>query len=82
MKVERLFDPADLGRALTEGHVRVQSHPLLPLSIYNYTEKAAYDGIWNEVTLQCRGLIVADNGDVVARPFRKFFNYGQAGAPP
>ena len=80
-KIDALFPRAALDEAISSGHVRVQTHPDLPLSIYNYTEKAAYDGVWNEVTLQCRGLIVNDDGDVVARPFRKFFNYGQAGAP-
>lgn len=81
MKIESLFDPDDLSRAITDGHVRAQIHSALPLLIYNYTEKAAYDGVWNEVTLQCRGLILTDDGEVVARPFRKFFNYGQPGAP-
>jgi RNA ligase len=50
----------------------------MPLAIYNYTEKAAYDRVWNDVTRQCRGLI-ADimTAAVIARPFPKFFNYGE-----
>lgn len=63
-------------------YVRTQTHPDLPLLILNYTERAQYDSVWNAVTLQCRGLIVdADSFEVVARPFPKFFNYGQPGAP-
>lgn len=61
------------------GYVRVQSHPTLPLLIANYTEKAQYEQVWNDVTTQCRGLIFQNDGGLVhARPYRKFFNYGDA----
>jgi RNA ligase len=73
-----VLDPHALRRALTSGHVRAQAHPELPYTILNYTERAAYDVAWNDVTLSCRGLIYDHSTDVVlARPFRKFFNYGQ-----
>jgi RNA ligase len=82
IKLDDLFPTGALGRALDEGYVRRQVHPTLPLAILNYTEQAAYAGAWNEVTLTCRGLVVEiDTGRLVARPFRKFFNYGQSGAP-
>lgn len=62
-----------LNRYVAEGLVREQKHPTLPLSIFNYAECVQYDKRWDEVTLQCRGLVMS--GDrVVARPFRKFFN--------
>ncbi len=79
--VEDLFPRPELDAAIEAGLVRTQRHPSLPLFIFNYTEKTAYEGVWTEVTLQCRGLILDDEGTVVARPFRKFFNHGQAGAP-
>jgi RNA ligase len=63
-----------LPEMLREGYVCVQGHPTAPLFIYNYTPKAQYERVWNEVTLQCRGLILDAAGGVVARPFRKFFN--------
>lgn len=44
------------------------------LFIYNYTDKAMYDKVWNEYTLQCRGLIADKEGNIIARPFPKFFN--------
>lgn len=56
------------------GMVRVRKHPSANLCIYNYTEKAQFSRTWNEVTLACRGLILDENFDVVARPFQKFFN--------
>ena len=77
-----LFDVPDLHRAVEAGHVRSQTHPKLPLRVYNYTELAAFERIWNQVTLTCRGLIVdEETGRVVARPFRKFFNHTEPGAP-
>lgn len=56
--------------------VKENTHPLYEwLRIYNYTNKCQIDGEWDDVTKQCRGLIVdiRDNS-VVARPFPKFFN--------
>jgi RNA ligase len=74
------YDGETLTAMIRDGYVRVQRHPTLPLRIFNYSEKAAYEGVWNAVTLTCRGLIVDDEDRIAARPFAKFFNYGQAGA--
>jgi RNA ligase len=73
-----LLDTDELAEMLDQGYVRRQEHPAMPLAIYNYTEKAAYDREWNDITRQCRGLIVdVMTSRVVARPFPKFFNYGE-----
>jgi RNA ligase len=73
-------DPVEA--AIAAGHVRRQFHLTEPLAILNYTEVCAYENAWTPVTLGCRGLIYrTDTGEVVARPYAKFFNYGQAGAP-
>lgn len=59
-----------------EGLLMKQTHPTLPLTIWNYTPKVQYESLWDEVTIQCRGLITEDtNGKVLVRPFKKFFNY-------
>lgn len=77
MKLHELLDPALLAEMLATGYVKKQSHPFVDgLVIYNYTHAAQYDRVWNDVTKQCRGLIVLD-GEVIARPFPKFFNYGE-----
>lgn len=60
-----------------KGLLYSQIHPNLPLTIYNYTDKVQWDGLWDEVTLMCRGLVVDDLGNVVARPFKKFFNLSE-----
>lgn len=54
--------------------VVVQKHPEADLFIYNYSPKVQFAKLWNEVTLQTRGLILDGQMNVVARPFCKFFN--------
>lgn len=77
-----ILDPALLGQMLETNMIRKGSHPHLPYAIYNYTEAAQFSRTWNEATLACRGLIVDEStGAVIARPFTKFFNWGEDGAP-
>lgn len=58
--------------------IRRQFSPDKTKVIYNYTESCQTGRMWDGVTLQCRGLIAdATTGLVLARPFRKFFNYGE-----
>lgn len=46
------------------------------LLIFNYTEKAQFEGRWNFFERVSRGLIVNRNtGEIVARPFDKFHNW-------
>lgn len=58
-----------------DGWLRSQRHPTLPLTIWNYSPSCQYQSHWNEVTLACRGLVTDDEGNVVARPVSKFFNF-------
>lgn len=72
--VDALFDPARLEAAVSDGLVGVREHPDGDLRIYNYTPKAQYDRVWDDVTLACRGLVIDRTGRIVARPLAKFFN--------
>lgn len=49
-------------------------HPSLPLTIWAYTSNCQYEQAWDEITLSCRGLVTDDDGNIVAKPFPKFFN--------
>jgi T4 RnlA family RNA ligase len=60
---------------IEKGLVIKQNHPTLPLSIYNYSRTCQYDGVWDDITLNCRGLVLDNEGNVIAKPFPKFFNY-------
>ena len=71
-----ILDVNLLAQHLLEKRVSVQGDEH-GYRIFNYTAKAQYDKAWDDVTLQCRGLIVAPDQTVAARPFRKFFNLGE-----
>lgn len=61
---------------IDEDLVTEREHPTEPYLIYNYTPKCQFSKAWDEVTMQCRGLIVhKDTREIIARPFPKFFNY-------
>ncbi len=60
---------------ISEKLVTVQKHPSADLFIYNYSPTVQYEKLWNEITLQTRGLILDSEMNYVARPFSKFFNY-------
>lgn len=51
-----------------------QDHQTLPLSIYNYSRTCQYGRYWDDITSNCRGLILDNDGNVVAKSFQKFFN--------
>jgi len=63
-----------LNEYFEKGLVYKQIHPTLPLTIWNYSEKVQYEGLWDEITLQTRGLVTDNEGNIIVRPFNKFFN--------
>jgi RNA ligase len=54
--------------------VTVRKHPTEELYIYNYSATCQFGQNWDDVTEQCRGLIMDKDYNIVARPFRKFHN--------
>jgi RNA ligase len=77
-----IMDAKDLVEMTKGGYVRVQTHPVYPYNIACYTKQAMFERVWNDVTMNCRGLIYhQETGEVIARPFKKFFNYGEPSAP-
>jgi len=76
-RLSELLDTTLLDEMLEQRYVVTQRHPELPLTIYNYTAQTQFGKVWNDATRICRGLIVKDDGEVVARPFGKFFNLGE-----
>lgn len=62
---------------IESGFVIKNKHPTEDLYIYNYTQKTQFERVWNAVTLACRGLILDENYNIIARPFAKFFNLGE-----
>jgi RNA ligase len=64
-----------LERYHKDGLLQKQTHPTLDLIIWNYSPKVQYERLWDNITMQCRGLVTNSEGKVIARPFKKFFNY-------
>lgn len=77
MYVGDILDVELLESHVRNGYVTARNHPHLPLTIFNYTPKAAYEPLWDGVTLRCRGLIADNNGVIVGNCMNKFFNYGE-----
>ena len=50
MKLHDLLDPKLLGEMMEQDYVYFQVHPTEDLAILNYTKKAAWDNVWNDVT--------------------------------
>lgn len=82
----RIFDIVPvklLNDMIEQGYVTDRTHPKFPeLHILNYTPKAQFEHMWNEVTRQTRGLIYNDTThEVLARPFAKIHNWDEPEAP-
>ena len=69
------YDLKILTDYVSKGLVIGQSHPTLPLAIFNYSRECQYEGLWDDITLNMRGTILDTKGNVIAKPFPKFFNY-------
>jgi RNA ligase len=81
MKLYQYLDTEKLVDHVKSGIVEVRCHKTLPLKIYCYSKRATFESIWDDVTCKTRGIIVTNDGDVVARPFEKFFNFDTSFRP-
>ena len=70
-----MIEHATLQSLVEQKLVTVQRHPDAELFIYNYSPLVQYQRLWNEITLMTRGLILDAQGNIMARPFKKFFNW-------
>lgn len=82
MHIHDLLDINELQELFERGYATERAHPTEPLGILNYTDKAQLSSaqLWKDFAAlaHCRGLIYnTRTGEIVARPFRKFWNYGQ-----
>lgn len=54
--------------------LKKRQHDVYDLIIWNYSEQVQYNRLWDDILLQCRGLVTDLSGNIIARPFQKFFN--------
>lgn len=79
--VNQVLTHGNIAPFVSAGWINAQRHPELPLTIYNYSHKTQFARHWTPETMACRGLILADDGRVIARPFPKFFNLSEHDGP-
>lgn len=72
----------ELAKLKADGFISARPHPVFPLTIYNYTVKSQMAPLaeWTQPMKDCRGLILDEAGEIVGRPFRKFWNLEQVSA--
>lgn len=70
-----MLTKSNIEKYIDKGYVRSQTHSILPLTIYCYTNGCQYDDAWDGVTEMCRGLVIDDKDNIIARPLRKFHNW-------
>lgn len=75
------LDFNELMRYYDEGRIRHAKHPTRDLHVWCYSVQTVYSRDWDDITMMCRGLVTDSNGNVISRPFRKFFNWGEPQAP-
>lgn len=56
------------------GLISIRKHSEADLYSINYTPKVQFEKLWDRITSQTRGLIIDGSGNIVAKPFGKFFN--------
>lgn len=54
--------------------IMANKHPEYDIWILNYSPKVQSKQFWDDFTLSCRGLVVDINGNILARPLKKFKN--------
>ncbi|MEM1135392.1 MAG: RNA ligase [Bacteroidota bacterium] len=57
-----------------EGLITLRANKTETLFIANYTPIVQYERLWDDLLIQCRGMILDAQGKTIARPFKKFFN--------
>jgi len=82
MRLDQIVSLDALEAEIKAGYINRRFHPEFPtLATIGYSDKCQFDNRWNETTVACRGIIYdTETLEVSARPFHKFFNYGQGDA--
>lgn len=68
---------SQIKKYIKDGYIVSRPNKEETLLILNYTNKCQFDQRWDEITMICRGLVVDNDWNIIARPFTKFFNLGE-----
>jgi len=64
-----------------DGRLRHSVDPGRNLHVWCYSQQTVFTRRWDDLTRLCRGLVTDGDGNVISRPFPKFFNWGEPEAP-
>jgi RNA ligase len=76
-QLSSILNPKVLRRHVDAGIVKATPHDRGGLVVFNYTGLCERRRCWDGVTCVTRGLVRDSKGLVIARPFQKFFGWGQ-----
>lgn len=63
-----------LNQYIDNNLIIANKHPEYNIWILNYSPKVQSKRIWDDYTIACRGMIIDEEGNILARPFKKFKN--------
>ena len=58
-----------------EGYLHMKKHVKYPLYLLNYTSKTQYQQKWCKELIHTRGMVVDEDGQIIARPYSNFSIY-------
>jgi hypothetical protein len=80
-KIYEIVEYDDIAKSIELGFLHHAKHPNDPqLRLFTATKKVVDEGLWDNVTLSLRG-VIAKKGTIIARPYRKILNLGDARYP-
>lgn len=80
IKTEKEMKSSNVADAVLElrDNKYIQEKQFGPISSFNFTKKAFYEGVWNEQTITSRGLYIdTERMKIVARGLNKFWNINE-----
>ena len=66
-----------IDKLVEDNYLIKNKHPNFPIYSYCYSQKCEIEEYWNDITLNCRGTILDNDGNYVFRAVKKFFNKDQ-----
>jgi RNA ligase len=76
MKLFEYIDKSQFDEMVALGYIKVVDHPSgCGHKLINYTKLCNSEKIWNPTTERCRGIVIDKDYNIIARPFKKFYNY-------
>lgn len=76
LKLFEYINKSEFDLMVNQGYININEHPNgLGYKILNYSPMCQIEKVWNDTTTKCRGLIIDNDYNIIAKPFKKFFNY-------